>query len=241
MPGGDIVVSLRGVHRDYQGLRPLRVADFELRAGETVALLGFDRAAAEVLVNLITAATLPDAGDIEVFGSSTRNVTDSDGWFRLLDRIGIVSERVVLLDELTVEQNLALPLSLEVDDMPQAVRRDVEQLAAETGIPAGDMRQPMAKMGAPIRTRVRLGKALAPNPRVLLAEHPNAALPSEEVPRFAADLSAVAARRNLAVLLLTADAAFASAACHRVLSLKPATGQLVPAYGWWNRLTRRVR
>lgn len=241
MPGGDLVVSLRNVHRDYHGLRPLRVAHFELHEGDTVALLGFDRAAAEVLVNLITAATLPDAGDVRVFGSSTRDVTDSAGWFRLLDRIGVVSERVVLVDELTVEQNLVLPLSLDVNHVPPAVRREVERLAAETGISADEMRQPMAKMGAAIRTRVRLGKALAPNPRVLLAEHPNAALPSDEVSRFAADLSGIAARRNLAVLVLTADAAFAGAVCRRVLSFEPATGDLVPASGWWNRLTRRVR
>ena len=71
MPSGEVVVALRGVRRDYGGLRPLRVEQLDLRQGERVALLGFDRVAAEVLVNLITGATLPDSGDVSVFGAPT--------------------------------------------------------------------------------------------------------------------------------------------------------------------------
>lgn len=241
MPAGELVVSLRGVRKDYQGLRPLRVERFELRQGEMVALLGFDRAAAEVLVNLITAATLPDAGDIDVFGSPTREVTNPDAWFRFLDRFGILSERVVLVNELTVEQNLALPLSFAVDALPPDVGAQVEQLAAEIGIAADEMRQGMATAGPTTRLKARLGKALALNPRVLLAEHPNASLPAEDVSRFAADLSAIAARRGLAMLVLTADPAFATASCAQVLSFRPATGELSAAAGWRQWLMRRVR
>ena len=131
---------------------------------QTVALLGFDRAAAEVLVNLITAATLPDAGEVEVFGSPTNHITDFDAWFRLLDRFGIVSERVALIDELTVEQNLALPLSLEVDDMAPELRSRVGKIADEVGIGATERMQSMRGADAGLRMRVRLGKALALDP-----------------------------------------------------------------------------
>lgn len=241
MTGGERLVALHGVRKDYHGLRPLRIERLELRAAETVALLGFDRAAAEVLVNLITGATLPDDGEVEVFGASTRGIPDSDAWFRLLDRIGVLSERVVLLDELTVEQNLALPITLEVEAPTADVRARVEQLGAEIGLPTDLLRQPMAKAGPATRARVRLGKALALEPRVLLAEHPNAALPPADAARFAADLSSIAARRRLAMLVLTADAAFGAAACRQLLSLQPATGALVAASGWWNWLTRRAR
>ena len=241
MTPGELLVALRGIRKDYHGLRPLRVERLELRTAETVALLGLDRAAAEVLVNLMTGATLPDAGEVDVFGGSTREIADPDAWFRLLDRIGILSERVVLLEGLTVEQNLALPLSLEIAPMEADVRAGVERLAAEVGVPAAVMRQPMAGAAPDIRARVRLGKALALDPAVLLAEHPNAALPPEEVPRFAADLSDIAARRGLAMLVLTADAGFAAAACRQVLSLQPATGALETASGWWSRLTKRLR
>jgi ABC-type uncharacterized transport system ATPase subunit len=238
---GEVVVDLRNLTKDYGGLRPLRVAHFALRENETVALLGFDRAAAEVLVNLITAATLPDSGDVDVFGSATRLITDSDAWFRSLDRFGIVSERVPLVDELTVEQNLALPLSLEVDTMPADLRRQVRQLAGEVGISAMELERSMVVANADTRTRVRIGKALALTPRILLAEHPNAAVPPGEVARLGRDLKAIAASRHLAMLVLTTDTGFATSVCNRVLSLRPATGDLAPVSSktrWFARLAR---
>ncbi|OFW02432.1 MAG: hypothetical protein A3I61_13295 [Acidobacteria bacterium RIFCSPLOWO2_02_FULL_68_18] len=241
MTDRELLVALRGIRKDYHGLRPLRVERFEFRAGDTVALLGFDRAAAEVLVNLMTGATLPDAGDVQVFGASTGQIADAHAWFQLLDRIGVLSDRVVLLEELTVEQNLALPWSFDVERMPGEVRAQVERLGAEVGLVGGTLRARMTEAGPDIRTRVRLGKALALEPRMLLAEHPTAALASPDVPRFAADLSSIAAQRGLAMLVLTADAAFASAACRQLLSWRPATGALETASGWWSRLTGRAR
>ena len=102
MAAGELLVALRAVRKDHHALRPLRVERLELREGETVAIVGLDAAAAEVLVNLITGAMLPDAGEIAVFGTPTGQIGDADAWFGLLDRIGTLGERVLLLDELTV-------------------------------------------------------------------------------------------------------------------------------------------
>ena len=89
--------------------------------------------------------------------------------------------------------------------------------------------------------RVRLGKALALNPGVLLAEHPNAGVPPNEVARFGADLAAIAANRDLAMLVLTADTAFAAAVCKQVLTLRPSTGELVAASRWTRWFVRAPR
>ena len=57
------VLELVRVSKNYQGLRPLRVAQLTVGACEQVAILGLDQHAAEVFVNLITGATLPDQGE----------------------------------------------------------------------------------------------------------------------------------------------------------------------------------
>jgi putative ABC transport system ATP-binding protein len=226
MPSADVVVALRNVIKDYRSLRPLRVERLELRQGESVALLGFDKTAAEILVNLITGATLPDAGDVDVFGVSTRHITDPDAWLVEMDRFGILSERVAVLDSFTVEQNLALPYSLEVDRLSDTVRAKVRALAEETGIPAAKLSSAASSLDQESQLRVRLGKALALEPSVLLAEHPNAVLPAAAVSRFGADLAAIAAARQLAMLVMTADSAFARKVSTRALTLRPATGEL---------------
>ena len=226
------MIELRGVSKDYRGLRPLRVERLEIREGQAVAILGFDQTTAEVLVSLITGAITPDTGDVVVFGQSTRDIVDAEAWLQGLDQFGILSERAVLLDQLTAAQNLAVPFSLEVEDMADDLRSQVGRLAEEVGLDAHELDARVATLGAGARQRVRLGRALALKPRVLLAEHPNAPLDSETLPEFAADLSAVIAGRVLTSLVLTADRTFASAVASAVLELNPATGELKPSAGW---------
>jgi ABC-type transporter Mla maintaining outer membrane lipid asymmetry ATPase subunit MlaF len=232
MPAGEPLVDLRGITKDYRGLRPLRVASFELHAGDTVALLGFDQLTAELLVNLITGAILPDTGEVRAMGTRTADILDADAWIATLDQFGLISERAVLLDQLTVQQNLAVPLSLEIDELPDDVRTKVRRLATEVGIDAADLGKPLAAAPPAVRLRLRLGRALALDPRVLLAEHPNAALPPDDVAAFAADLSRVVTSRGLASVVITADQTFARAVAAHVLTLQPATGELKRASGW---------
>jgi putative ABC transport system ATP-binding protein len=234
MSSTEVVVALREVVKDYKSLRPLRVQHFELRQGESVALLGFDQTAAEILVNLITGATLPDSGDVDVFGVSTRNIGDPDAWLVEMDRFGILSQRVVLLDAFTVEQNLALPFTLEVEQLSESVREKVYVLASEIGLSPALLPRPASALDAETQLRLRLGKALALGPRVLLAEHPNATLPAGAAVRFAADLKHIAETRGLALLVMTADSAFAHAVSKRALTLTPATGQLSAPSKWRN-------
>ncbi len=235
---GEVVLEIRDVRKDYRGLRPLRIRRLDVRQGQTLALLGFDQITAELFVNLVTGAAIPDEGEVRVFGESTAAVTDPDAWLASLDRFGILSERAVLLDALTVAQNLAVPLTLELEPMPDAIGAQVSALAREVGLDAADLPRPVAAVSPAARQRVRLARAVALNPRVLLAEHPNAALPPADAPPFAADFSTLAARRGLASIVLTADVAFASAAARDVLTLNPATGDLA-ASSRWRRLFAR--
>lgn len=232
---GEVLVSLSGVVKDYHALRPLRVQQLDLRAGETVALLGVDQASAEVLVNLIAGATVPDAGEVRALGRPTTDITDGDTWLKALDDFGIISERAVLLEQLTAEQNLAVPLSLDLHDLPHDIRSRVSSLAAEVHLEARELASFASSLTPLGRMRLKLARAVAIGPRVLMAEHPNASLPPSDHPSFAADLVRVAASRRLALLVLTADAQFASAVGHRVLTLNPATGALTTAASGWRR------
>lgn len=228
----DLLVGLRDVTKNYQGLRPLRVAHLELRTGQSVALLGFDQVTAEVLVDLITGATPPDTGEVTVFGEPTTAIPDEAAWLALLDRIGLLSERAVLVEQFSAEQNLILPFTLDLESVPDAVRIRVHQLGEEVGLTREDMRTPAARLTPPARLRIRLGRALALEPRVLLAEHPNAAVSADDTAAFAADLSRIIAKRRLAALVMTADRTFASAVSSEVLTLQPGTGELKRSAGW---------
>src|SRR5262245_37270048 len=231
MPSRDVLVSLRRVVKDYSGLRPLRVDALDVHEGQVVAVVGVDQMMAEVLVDLITAAIAPDTGDVIVFGQSTKEIGDRDAWLTTLDQFGLLTERAVLLEQLTVEQNLALPFSLALDELSTEVRQRVQKLAVEIGLEQS-LAARTASLSAASRLRVRLGRALALAPRVLLAEHPNATLTDAEQASFAADFSQIAKTRGAASVVLTASRTFARAVADDVFVLQPATGVLTPSSGW---------
>jgi len=232
MPVPETLVAIRNLTKDYRSLRPLRVASLDLREGQMLALCGFDRMTAELLVDLITAAIVPDSGEITIFGQRTADITDRESWLQVLDRFGLLTERAVLVEQFTVEQNLALPYTLAVDNLADDIRARVARLAGEIGFAPADLGRQSGVLPPLGRLRLRLGRALALNPRVLLAEHPNATITREEAARFGADLRRIVAARGMAGLVLTADHDFARAAADEVLVLHPATGTLKPSSVW---------
>ncbi len=226
------VVEVSGARKHYGGLRPLRVQHLLVRTGERVALAGFDATSAEILVNLVTGATLPDEGEVRVFGRSTADVRDEREWLARLDRIGIVSARAVLLGASTVLQNLAIPFTLSIDPVPDDIAAKAARLAEEAGIAARRLGEPLSAAPPDVVIRVHLARAIATDPAVLLIEHPTAMLPDDAAPAFAADLVRVAEGRRLAVIAMTEDARFAGALGGRSLKLQAATGALAEIGGW---------
>ena len=229
------VLDLHGVSKDYRGLRPLRIERLTVAGGEQVALLGLDQASAEVFINLVTGATLPDAGQVHVFGRPTSAIADGDDWLATVDRFGIVSQRAVLLEPLTVVQNLAMPFSLEIEPPSSQVRAQAEGLAAEVGLPEDVWARPVAALDPAGHARVRLGRALALNPSVLLLEHVNAGLDAVSAKLLASEVRATAARRGVALVAATVDDAFARAIAGRVLKWEPATGRFTEQRRWFGR------
>ena len=96
---------------------------------------------------------------MSVFGRPTSAIADSDDWLATVDRFGIVSERAVLLDALSVVQNLAMPFTLEIEPPPEEVQRQAERAGHEVGLPESIWEQPIAALTPASRVRLRLGRA----------------------------------------------------------------------------------
>lgn len=220
------VVDVRGLVKHYRSLRPLRMLELTVVPGDVVVISGVDAPAAEVFVNLVTGATVPDEGEVRLFGHETRTIGSADAWLHLLDRVGMISTRAVLVDAFTALQNIAMAFTLAVDPIDSRLLPQVGALAREAGLAAEVAEVPVGSLPAVARMRTHLARALAPGPRLLLAEHPSAAIDRADVAAFAADVARAARARHLAVLALTADETFARALGGRHVHLDAATGEL---------------
>lgn len=232
------VLQITGVRKRYQSLRPLRIQELTIATAERVAVSGFDAGAAEVLVNLVTGASLPDQGEVRVLGHRTADIVGGDEWLASLDRFGIVSPRGVLLEAATIEQNLAMPLTLEIDPVPPDVAARVVELARECGIldlTGGEdgLRRTTGEAAPSIRARVHLARAIALRPALLVLEHAGAELEADERLALAECIAGVAEVGGVAALVISKDDDFAKRAAHRALRLEAATGALKPIKRGW--------
>jgi len=171
---------------------------------------------------------------IRLFGRATSDIKDADEWMKVVDQVGIVSRRAVLLDGLTVVQNLSMPYTLEVEPPSAEVRERAVALAVDAGIQEWAFDRPIAELGPTDRFRVRFARALALQPSLILFEHPTAEMVAADIPVVAERCRTVSSKRNIATVVLTADRQFADASASRVLLWQPATGRLRGG-GWLSR------
>ena len=228
MNTGEPVLRITQLRRNYSGLRPLRINDLAVAPGERVAVSGLDAAAAEVLVNLVTGASVPDEGEVFILGRSTASISSGDEWLTSLDRFGIVSPRAVLLDAATLLQNLAMPLTLQIDPIPDDVASTARALASETGIGEEWLDRPVAGLSPAVKMRAHLARAVVLAPALLILEHPTATLEKGEGKAFGDAVARVAGARAIASLIVSEDADFSDAAASRRLALHAASGDVKP-------------
>jgi ABC-type multidrug transport system ATPase subunit len=192
------LVAARAAGRRFGAHVALRPTDFELREGETVALVGPNGAGKSTLLALLAGALDPSEGRIE----------RRDG-----ARIGWAPQRVAQYGRLSARENLELFARLEGDRSPQSraseLLREFE-LPAD-GVVAGDL-----SVGN--RQRLNLAIALLAQPDALLLDEPTAALDPDQRERLWHRLEALRAG-GTALLFVTLHADEVERA-DRVLSLR---------------------
>jgi putative ABC transport system ATP-binding protein len=227
------LIEVRDVTKDCGGLRPFRLRALTVEPGDLVAIEGPDRQAAAVLTDLLTGTVLPDEGVVVIGGRPTSELSSQDDWLAFLDRFGLVNGRVVLLDELSVAANLAVPLTLDLDPMPAHVRSAVAALASEVGLEAAMLDAPLQRVTSLSRFLIRLGRAVALNPAILIVEHPTAdLLERREVAAAAETLRRVCTSRRVTAVMTTSDQRIPRHLMARTMSWRAATGELRQAGAW---------
>jgi ABC-type lipoprotein export system ATPase subunit len=207
------LIEMTGIRKHFGELQPLVIRDLTLHAFDRVALPDLNTGAAEILINLITGASLPEEGTVRVDGHDTRDISTDTDWLASLDRFGIVTARAVLIGPLPVAANLALPLTLSIDPMSAETRSAVEALAERVGLPPNRLDAKASTLTPGEQVRVHLARALAPGPQLVLLEHPTAAVRDQGEQRSLGEALRHATEKTATGwLALTADRVFGRAA-----------------------------
>jgi len=192
----------------------LRGADFRLREGEFVAVVGPSGSGKSTLLQLLGALDRPTSGEVLFGGRSLGTVRDLAG-FRART-LGFVFQSFHLLPTLTAVENVQIPMF----EMPWApaerVRRAADLLAA---VGLADRRDHLPrKLSGGERQRVAIARSLANEPRLLLADEPTGNLDSDSAARILDLLEQIHAEREMTLVVVTHDPQVAARA-HRTLRM----------------------
>jgi cell division transport system ATP-binding protein len=221
------MVAFHGVSKVYARARGRRVqalagVSFELQAGELGVLVGPAGAGKSTVLRLITGEERPTRGEVVVDGVDVASL-GSRGLARLRRFIGVVPHRGVLIEDRTALGNVAFVLRA-LGAGPAGARRDARQALAEVGLDGA--RGALAReLSETERRRLLLARALATDPRLLLADEPTTGLEPAARTELAAVLRA-AHRRGITCLVATQAGDLAAALAGRALRLE--AGRLRP-------------
>lgn len=203
------VVEVEGVSKTFGSgdlaVQALKPCSFSVQQGELAALLGPSGSGKSTLLLSISLILEPSSGRIVINGQEVYN----NGWTGVDDRafrrrhIGFIFQQHNLIPFLTAVENVALVMQLNGIGRREATRRARDLLGyLEIAHRAGSL---PANLSGGEQQRVAIGRALANEPPLILADEPTAALDTERGAKVMALLRKIARERRSAVITVTHD------------------------------------
>ncbi|MEU3748729.1 MULTISPECIES: ABC transporter ATP-binding protein [Streptomyces] len=197
-----------GLDKSYGSTPALAGADFSLRAGEVVAVMGPSGSGKSTLLHCLAGIVRPDAGTISYDGRELTALSDTARSALRRTDFGFVFQFGQLVPELTCVENVALPLRLNGEKRKAAEARAVEWLA-RLEVDDTAAKRPGEISGGQGQ-RVAVARALVTSPRVIFADEPTGALDSLNGERVMRLLTDASRDTGAAVVLVTHEARVAA-------------------------------
>ena len=175
------VVKLEQVTKEYpaggKAFKAVNDVSLKIDQGEFVLILGPSGSGKTTLLNLISALIRPTAGRIFVDGSEISAITDKEATKFRAQNIGLVFQFFNLFPALTAIENVEIGVALKVKDRRGLRERAVKYLDL-VGLEGMENKFPSQLSGGE-QQRVAVARALAMEPRILLADEPTGNLDAE--------------------------------------------------------------
>ena len=197
------ILELRGVSKSFGSVQALQSVDFEVRAGEVMALVGDNGAGKSTLIKCVAGINSIDDGQI-LFDGKPVTIHGPKDAAKL--GIEVVYQDLALADNLDVVQNMFLGREIH-DPLFRLREAPMEQRTSETLTSLSvttirSVRQPVATLSGGQRQSVAVARAVLWNNRVVFLDEPTAALGVAQT-RQVLDLVKRLAEQGLAVVLVS--------------------------------------
>ena len=163
------MLEISKVSYSYGGNSVFSDVSLNVAPGSFYFLTGPSGSGKTTFINLCAGALIPEIGSINVFGKDTQTMTSYD-LSKMRQRLGIVHQNCEFLDHLSIEENIALPLSVAgLDSIKE--RTNIFELMKWVGLHSKSKFKPEELSGGE-RQRAALARAVIMSPEIILADEP---------------------------------------------------------------------
>jgi len=203
VPNEHNLVGLFNVWKSYSATHVLRGINLTVKEGEFTSIRGKSGVGKTTLLKIIGLLEPPSEGEVRVLGKSVLQLSDDEKSHIRLNHVGFVFQFFNLIPSLTVLENIELPLALAGATKPKRKERGLE-LLSYFGLVGLAERFPESLSGGE-KQRIAVIRALANNPKIILADEPVSSLDDENSELLINLLRSINKEKNVTIVLTTTD------------------------------------
>jgi len=192
------ILAAEGITKRFGGFAALTEVDFVLRKGERAGLIGPNGSGKSTLVNCLTGIITPDSGSMTFDGN---DITATPAWVRAKHGLARTYQIPRPFRSMSVQENIEVPLRFAVGHKSARTISDAAQVILNQ-VGLADKADVVPKVLTQVELRkLELGRALAAQPKVLIADEVMAGLSDSEVDEIIALLTRLNAE-GISILLI---------------------------------------
>ena len=196
-------IVIDNLHKSFGSQTVLNGISLHVERGETVAVLGRSGIGKSVLLKLIIGLQPSDSGSVKIDGQEVTGL-NAQQLNEVRKRIGFLFQEAALYDSLTVEENVAFPLSRHTNIPAEDRKKRVRELLGSVGMDQ-DLEKMPSEISGGMQKRVGLARALALDPNILLFDEPTAGLDPITAAEIGKLILELKHKREMAAIVVTHD------------------------------------
>jgi len=169
------MIEIKNLYKRFGDKEVLKGINLDIQTGETIVIIGRSGCGKSVLIKHIVGLLEPDEGYVKVEGKIVNDLNEKE-LYQLRKKFGFLFQGAALFDSMTVEENVGLPLTENINKYsPNEIHDIVEDKLSVVDLSGIQDLKP-AELSGGMKKRVGLARALISNPDYILYDEPTTGL-----------------------------------------------------------------
>jgi len=188
------------IHKHYGKKPVLQGASLNVGRGDIVIIKGPSGIGKTTFLNILSGIDLPDKGEVLIDSKDITKMNENERAKFRLKKIGLIFQSINLIDDLSVVENIALPLKLAGKDWKKRVNELLKYLKIE------DIKHSFpSELSGGEQQRVAIARAIANEPEILIADEPTSNLDDENTENIVNLLKRINEDMGVSIVIATHD------------------------------------